>query len=275
MTVEKKLTRKDLWKMFYWCQWFTSGNNYEKFEYQGFTNALFPVFDRLYGDDKDKMIEAYQRHSELFLTECQSAKLVMGIAAAMEEKYANDPNFPVESIQGVKAAMMGPLAGIGDTLYHGTLRPIFAGIAVSMIQASNYTSPLGSIFFFIVMGGIGQLINWFGIFKGYEKGVEIVADIESSGMIDKIREYASILGCIIMGGFSAAFVTIKLAIEIPAGDSVINLQQTLDGLIPRLLPLSYTLFCYYLITKKKVNPILLMVLTIIMGAIGKLIGIFA
>ena len=272
---EKKLTRKDLWKMFYWCQWFTSGNNYEKFEYQGFTNALFPVFDRLYGDDKEKMIEAYQRHSELFLTECQCSKMVMGITASMEEKYANDPSFPVESIQGVKAAMMGPLAGIGDTLYHGTLRPIFAGIAVSMIQASNYTSPLGSIFFFIVMGGIGQLINWFGIFKGYEKGVELFADIESSGMIDKIREYASILGCVIMGGFSSAFVTINLAIEIPAGDSVINLQNTLNGLIPRLLPLSYTLFCYWLITKKKANPIVLMVITIIVGAIGKLVGIFA
>lgn len=272
---EKKLTRKDLWKMFYWCQWFTSGNNYEKFEYQGFTNALFPVFDRLYGDDKEKMIEAYQRHNELFLTECQCSKLCMGIAAAMEEKAANDPNFPVESIQGVKAAMMGPLAGIGDTLYHGTLRPIFAGIAVSMIQASNYTSPLGSIFFFLVMGGIGQLINWFGIFKGYEKGVELVADIESSGMIDKIREYASILGCVIMGGFSSAFVTLNLAIEIPAGDSVISIQNTLNGLIPRLLPLSYTLFCYWLITKKKVNPILLMVLTIVVGALGKLAGIFA
>lgn len=272
---EKKITRSDLWKSFYWCQWFTSGNNYEKFECQGFTNSLFPVFDRLYGDDKEKMIEAYQRHSELFLTECQCAKLVIGVAAAMEEKYANDPDFPVESIQGVKAAMMGPLAGIGDTLYHGTLRPIFAGIAVSMIQASNYTSAAGALMFFLVMGGIGQLINWFGLFKGYEKGVELVADIEGSGMIDKIREYASIAGCIIMGGFSAAFVTINLAINIPAGDSVISLQNTLNGLIPRLLPLSYTLFCYFLITKKKVNPIVLMICTIIGGAIGKVLGIFA
>ena len=129
--------------------------------------------------------------------------------------------------------------------------------------------------FFLVMGGIGQLINWFGLFKGYEKGVELVADIEGSGMIDKIREYASIAGCVIMGGFSAAFVTINLAINIPAGDSVISLQNTLNGLIPRLLPLSYTLFCYYLITKKKVNPIVLMICTIVGGAIGKVLGIFA
>ena len=83
------LDRKDLWKMFYWCQWFTSGNNYEKFESQGFTNSLLPAFDKLYTDDQDKL-EAYKRHQTLFLTECQCAKMVIGITAAMEERYANE-----------------------------------------------------------------------------------------------------------------------------------------------------------------------------------------
>lgn len=269
-----KITKKDLWKTFYWCQWFTSGNNYEKFESQGFTLSLFPVFDRLYPDPEDR-IKAYKRHDEIFLTECQCAKTVMGITAAMEERYANEGDIPEESINAVKAAMMGPLAGIGDTLYHGTLRPIFAGVAVSMVEASNYTSPLGSIMFFVVMGLIGQLINWFGIFKGYEKGVELMEDIESSGLIDKVREYAAVLGCVIMGGFSASFVTMNLAISYTAGETVVSLQSTLDSLVPRLLPLTYTLFLYYLITKKNANPTMLMIITIIVGAIGYLLGIFA
>lgn len=268
------LTKKDLWKMFYWCQWFTCGNNYEKFESQGFTNSMLPVFDKLYTKDED-MLEAYKRHQTLFLTECQCSKIVMGITAAMEERYANEGDIDPVSIQSVKAALMGPLAGIGDTLYHGTLRPIFAGIAVSMVESSGYTSIAGPLMFFLVMGFIGQFLNWFGIFKGYEKGVEMVSNLQSSGIIDQIRYYASVAGCIIMGGFSAAFVTMNLAISFTAGDSVISLQDTLNGLIPRLLPLSYTLLMYWLISKKKKNPIILMLLTILMGAVGYLLGIFA
>lgn len=269
-----KLEKKDLWKMFYWSQWFTSGNNYEKFESQGFTNSLLPAFDKLYTTDED-MLEAYKRHQNLFLTEAQCAKTVIGITAAMEERYANERDIDPVSIQSVKAALMGPLAGIGDTLYHGTLRPIFAGIAVSMVEASGYTSIAGPLMFFLVMGFIGQFINWLGIFKGYEKGVEFVADVQSSGIIDQIRYYASIAGCIIMGGFSAAFVTMNLAISFTAGDSTIALQDTLNGLIPRLLPLSYTLLMYLLISKKKKNPIILMLITMAMGAVGYLLHIFA
>ena len=125
------------------------------------------------------------------------------------------------------------------------------------------------------MGSIGQLINVVGIYKGYEKGTEFVASIEQNGLIDKVREYASILGCIIMGGFSAAFVTINLGITFNAGDTVISLQDTLNSLVPRLLPLTYTLFCYWLLTKKKVSPVMLMLATIAGGTIGYLLGIFA
>lgn len=269
-----KLDKHDLWKLFWSSQWFTVGCNNEKFESIGFTLSLMPIIEKLY-PDKDKRIEAYMRHQEIFLTEAQCAKTVIGITAAMEERLANEGDIPAESIGAIKAAMMGPLAGIGDTLYHGTLRPIFAGIAVSLVTASGYTSPLGSILFFVIMGGIGQLINWFGIFKGYEKGVELVANIEEAGLIDKIREYASILGCIIMGGFSAVFVTINLGVEFNAGESVISLQETVDSMVPYLLPMTYTLFLYYLITKKKANPIVLMVITMVIGAIGYLLGIFA
>lgn len=269
-----KLEKKDINKLFWESQWFTLGCNSEKFESMGFTLSLVPVIEKLYPNKEDQF-KAYARHQEIFLTEAQCAKTVIGITAAMEERIANEGDIPEESVSAVKAAMMGPLAGIGDTLYHGTLRPIFAGIGVSLIVSSNYTSPLGSILFFVIMATIGQVINWVGIYKGYEKGTEFVASIEANGLIDKIREYASILGCIIMGGFSAAFVTINLGITFAAGETVISLQDTLNGLIPRLLPMTYTLFCYWLLTKKKAKPVVLMVLTMVGGAIGYLLGIFA
>ena len=43
-------------------------------------------------------------------------------SAAMEEKRAENPdNFDTASIVNVKTALMGPMAAIGDTLFHGCL----------------------------------------------------------------------------------------------------------------------------------------------------------
>ena len=43
--------------------------------------------------------------------------------------------------------------------------------------------------------------------------------------------------------------------------------------MPNLIPLLYTLLMYWLIDKKKVNIILLMFLTILLGVLGVCVGI--
>ena len=55
----------------------------------------------------------------------------------MEERLAIEKDIEPDSINAVTVALMGPLAGIGDSLLHGTLRPIMAGIACSL--AVSYT----------------------------------------------------------------------------------------------------------------------------------------
>ena len=54
---------------------------------------------------------------------------------------------------------------------------------------------------------------------------------------------------------------------------LLALQEVLDDLMPNLIPLLYTLLMYYLIDKKKVNIILLMVATICLGCLGVVVGI--
>ena len=88
-------------------------------------------------------------------------------------------------INQIKVALMGPLAGIGDSLIHGTLRPIMAGLGCSMIMASHYTSAAGAVVFVLVMTLVQLLVRYFGIFKGYLGGLNLVARLQMGGILDR------------------------------------------------------------------------------------------
>ena len=269
-----RLTKKDLWKLFFYSEGFVTGFNYEKQEAPGFTFSMIPVIEKVYTNEEDKK-EAYRRHAELFLTEARLSHFVIGLTAAMEERNANEQDIDPVSIGAIKSALMGPLAGIGDSLYHGTLRPIMAGIAISMVIASNYTSVMGPILFVLVMGAVGQALRFMGIFKGYEKGVAFVGVMQSSGLISKMTRYAGIAAFVVIGGFVSKFVSMSIPWSYTAGETQVSIQSTLDSMVPGLLPVLYTLFMLWLMKKKKMNPIVLMIITMLIGVIGYAGGILA
>lgn len=271
---DTRLNKHDIWKLFVYSEGFVSGYNFEKQEAPGFIFSLIPVLEKVYQDPKEKK-DAYRRHTELFLTEAHLSHFVIGLTAAMEERYANEKDIDPVSIGAIKSALMGPLAGIGDSLYHGTLRPIMAGIAISMVMASNYTSVFGPILFVLVMGGVGQLIRFLGIYQGYEKGVALFSTMQSSGLLQKVTRYAGIAAYVVIGGFVSSFVYFSIPWTYTAGETQVSFQATLDGMMPGLLPLLFTLLMLWLMKKKNMNPILLMVITMAIGMIGYAIGFLA
>ncbi|MFV0551661.1 MAG: PTS system mannose/fructose/sorbose family transporter subunit IID [Anaerorhabdus sp.] len=270
----RRVSKKDLWKTYIYSQAFVSGFNYSKQEAPGFVFSMMPVIEKVYEKEPEK-IEAYRRHTELFLTEARLSHFVIGMTAAMEERNAIDQDIDPVSINAIKAALMGPLAGIGDSLYHGTLRPIMAGLAVSLVIGSNYTSMVGPLLFVIVMAVVGQLLRYFGIFKGYEKGVEFVAKVQSSGLLQKMTRYAGIAAYVVIGGFVYKFVTINIPWTYKAGETMVSIQTVLNGMVPGLLPLLYTLLMLYFMDKKKMSPVTLMLITMVVGVIGCALGILA
>lgn len=263
----KRLTKKDLWKVYIHSQALASGFNYAKQEAPGFTTSMIPVIEKVYDTEEEK-IEAYQRHTELFLTEARLSHIPIGIAAAMEERNALEKDIDPASIGAVKTALMGPLAAIGDSLYHGTLRPILAGIAISLVIASGYTSMVGPILFVLLMAVTGQLLRYFGVMEGYKRGSKLVDQLQTSGLITKLTELAAVAAYVVLGGFASRFVIINTPIAYKAGETTVALQSVLDGLMPNLLPLLFTGLIYWLMTKKNVSPILLILLTMVFGILG-------
>lgn len=265
-----RLSKKELWSVFRNQLTIRCANNYERQQNAGFTQAMMPVIEKYYTDPDEKRA-AYERHMEYFLTNDITSAIPVGVAAAMEERYATQQDIDPESINAVKTALMGPLAGLGDSLLNGTARPILAGLAISFIEAG--LGWFGVAFFVLGMCVVSLGVRYFGVFQGYKQGVKLVAKIQSSGLISKISDLAAIAAYTIVGGFIPGLVVINIPIELVSGDTTLSIQETLDGLVPGLLGVLYTLLMYFLITKKKISAVKLILITMVIGVAGVYLGI--
>jgi len=88
----------------------------------GYLAAMLPIVDELYDDDAEK-VEALSTYSTFFNTEPQLGSLVVGLTVGLEEARANGDDIDDETINGIRAGLMGPLAGLGDSIIVGTLIP--------------------------------------------------------------------------------------------------------------------------------------------------------
>ncbi|MEG1525202.1 MAG: PTS system mannose/fructose/sorbose family transporter subunit IID [Clostridia bacterium] len=266
---DKRLDRKDLWKIFRGQFFIRSALNFERMQNIGFTHAMGPIIEKYYETPEEKQA-AIDRHMQMFLTQPMVASIPIGVAAAMEERLVVNKDIDEESIDSTKTALMGPLAALGDSLINGTARPILAGIACSLALGG---SVLGPILFLIGMTIITLGVRYLGVFKGYEKGVSLVAELQKSGLINKITELASVAAYVVIGGFVVTNVGFSLNLVYTAGDATINIQQTLDSLLPALLPVLLTFSVYKIMSKRKVSAILLMLIIMLFAIAATYIGI--
>ena len=68
--------------------------------------------------------------------------IINGITCSMEEARANGENVTAKDINSVRTGLMGPVAGIGDTVMQGILFPILFGIGCSMALDGSYLGPI-------------------------------------------------------------------------------------------------------------------------------------
>lgn len=267
---ENMLTNRDLWKVFLNQLTIRGANNYERQQNAGYTQAMMPVIEKVYDNDDDKLA-AYQRHMELFLTNDITSAIPIGISAAMEEEYARKRDFDPGAINMVKTALMGPLAGLGDSLLNGTARPILAGLAISFAAAGlGWVAP---IFFVIGMSVVSLGVRYLGVFQGYKRGTQLVTQLQSSGLIHQVSELASIAAYIIVGGFIPLIVVMTTPIQYSAGETTLKIQEILDGLMPGALALGYTGAMLWLMRKKKVSAVTLLFATLVLGVALGMLGI--
>lgn len=265
--VENKLiTRKELKSVFVRSIAYNSSFNYERQLNLGWAYSIMPVLRKLYGDDPEAMKSALQRHLEFNNITPFICTLLFGITTAMEEQNAQDPNFDADSINAVKVGLMGPLSAIGDSIFFGTIRVIAAGLGVSLALEGNVFGP---ILYLILFNVPNFACRYYLMFKGYELGTSFLGKVEESGILDKIFKGASILGLMVIGAMVATSINVPLTISY----NDVSLLDTVNGIIPNLLPLCAT-GLVFLMLKKDIKITHILALIILFGILGAAINIF-
>ena len=259
-----KLTKKDIRNVGLRSIWNQSAMNYQRMQADGWTLAILPALKKIYGKDKKGLSAAMKGNLEFMNTNNYAAPLLMGLELSLEEKGESR-----STIDGLRVALFGPLAGIGDAITWFTILPIVAGISASFAKQGSILGPL--IFFivyllmFLARMPIARL--------GYYTGTRAVAKIrEESGIVSHA---ASVLGCTVIGGLIATYVqmTVKAKIPVTATKTISIQKQFFDNIFPNILPLGYTFLLYYLVKKKNVSPVLLIVITFILAIVCSWLGI--
>ena len=221
---------------------------------RAFAQTMWPALD-LYYKDKDRRNRAFERHTgEFFNSHTIGTSLVEGVALAMEKQNAempDDQNMDA-AISGVKASLMGPLAGIGDSLFQNVVRVVIAGICIGI--GSETGNPLAVILFLLLNGGINLTLKLLGLRYGFVYGVDFINKAFSEGLIPLITRAGSILGAIMVGTLIGQQVKLSVALVPNINDIEVNIQEILDKILPGLLPLTLFAIVMWLLQKKKVNP---------------------
>ncbi len=261
---ERKMLKKAFWRSFT----LYAAVSPAKQGASGFSYALMPFINKFYKNDEEGRKQALVRSMSYFNTTITCSTFIMGLVASMEKKNSEQADFDANSI---KSSLMGPLAGIGDSIFWGVLRVIAAGIAVGMGMSGNVLAP---IIFLLLFNIPSLLVKYYGTFLGYKLGSEYIQKVYESGLMNILTKAASIVGLIMVGGMTASMVTFQSSFELNLkGESILNLQSMLDQIFVGIVPLGLTLLCYYLLKKKNISVTVLIIGVIVLGIVLSLLGI--
>lgn len=313
MTEENKkvtITKRDRLNVSWRLTFVQATWNYERMHNVGFAYTLAPIIRKLYKSKEDRK-HALERHLEFINTHPYLHAPIVGVVMALEEEKANGTEIDDMAIQGVKIGMMGPLAGVGDPIFWGTLRPIIGAFAASLALTGSIMGPL---LFFILWNIIRVAFMWYTQELGFRSGSEITKDLEG-GVLQKLTTGASILGMFVMGVLVPRWTTMNFPLVISeiqndadsivdfeglsamANDSMVTVDklrevttnlmsgmnvnettiQTLgdvfNELLPGLMPLILTFSAIWLMRKKDVSAITLIFGIFILGILMYSLGI--
>ncbi|MBP2659277.1 MAG: system, mannose/fructose/sorbose family, subunit [Firmicutes bacterium] len=268
----QKITSKDFFWVFLRSNFHAGSFNFERMHALGFCFQMVPIIKRLYEGEERK--KAMKRHLEFFNTHPYAGAPIVGITAAMEEQRANGQDISDSVINGIKVGMMGPLAGVGDPIFWGTLRPLTAALGASLALSGSIGGPL---LFFLFYNVVRIVVRWYGLKYGYAKGTDIVKDL-AGNKLQKLTEGAAILGLFVMGALVNKWTSVNIPVVVSQVTmqngkiATTTIQTILDQLMPGLIPLLLTFVCMHLL-KKNVNAIWIIFGLFAIGIVGFWLGI--
>ncbi|MBI4056942.1 MAG: PTS system mannose/fructose/sorbose family transporter subunit IID [Elusimicrobia bacterium] len=169
---------------------FQSVWNFERMQNVGFLFCLWPVLSKVWST-KTELREAAERHLEHFNTQPYMGSFAVGATARLEQQAAQTgvTAKTLHRLNQVKQTLGPALAGIGDALFWGTLRPFSAGLLlcvwglawrtegkVATIPAEGWVLA-GIGVYLVAYNAFGLWVRWKGLSWGYQWGESIGTEL--------------------------------------------------------------------------------------------------
>jgi len=189
-------------------------------------------------EDDQAFAEAMQRHLSFFNTSpIIGGPFILGSTIAMEESST------ASSADGIKVAMMGPLAGIGDALTFVVYNSIIFILASQWAQEGLIIGP--------IFAAVMVLVPYYWCAGGSSTSATSRARTWCSTWLpvrwQRFNEGLVVLGLIVLGGFIPSIVKIVTTLHyasrpVAGGKAVapVTVQSQLDQVLPFLLPVLLT-----------------------------------
>lgn len=256
-------------KMFWLSHAVFMGFNMTTMEANGFTITMSPAIEEIYRDDPEGKHEAYLRHQAFFNTHAVAFNFIAGMAYAFERDHKAG-RVPASTIDAVKASLMGPTAGMFDSLFFNCLRVIGAGIAIGLCAQGN---PLGVALFILIYGVTQSILKLVLLRLGYTLGASAIDAVFESGLMQVATKAASILGLTMVGAMAATTVSVPLVWTLGTGDTAVAVADLLDGIYPGILSIAIVLLCMWLV-KRGARPLQIILGILAVAMVGAFFGIF-
>jgi mannose/fructose/N-acetylgalactosamine-specific phosphotransferase system component IID len=273
-TPAKKLSRSDLMAAFWrYVFFFQLGWNYERMQSVGYCFTMIPIL-RKTRPDPEEFKQAFITNLNFFNTNpVVGAPLIIGAHIALEEAGAS-----LETTEGLKVGLMGPLAGVGDTLLWALYNSIIFSIGSVMALQGSVLGPILVILLVLIPY---LAVRYWQFFWSYRQGTNLVSQL-GGGAIARITEFATLVGLIVVGGFAPSIVKLATPLQwsrevTVRGEQVtqtVAVQPQLDAILPYMLPVLVTFLAYWLL-KKGWSPVRVIVVLLVIGFIGGAFNIFA
>lgn len=266
-----RLTKADLKKS--WFTWICFGQicyNYERMMGLGFTHSMIPIFKRLYGNDKEKLSQGLSQHLTFFNTENTWGSSIVGITASLEESKANGEEVSDEVISNFKTALMGPLAGIGDSITQALVKVILLAIAIDFAVQG---SPVGVVLFVVLFSLYAAAVSYFMFFSGYRLGRNSVLKLLKGNVVKYVTEALGAVGMMVLGALIANNIRLTTPLSFTIGEVTTQVQPMLNSIMPNLLNLLLFAGIYYML-KKGLTPNKIIIFVFAAATIFSLLKIF-
>lgn len=244
--MNNKITKKDLWKA-NWRWLFASqiSWNYERMMSTGYLFTMLPILKKLFGHDDDQLREMMKTENQFFNTAASMGQFIFGLDIAIQEQEGFAAK---DIIPGLKTGLMGPMSGIGDSMWGVIWGTIWGSIACTFAVKG---SPIGMLLWILANILIYMPFRFYTTFIVYEKGTQLVTTMKDK--LNAITNSATLLGVTVVGALIPTVVKANIPFVYKQGNMKIVAQDMVDQIMPFLIPALLVGLVYWLLGKKHMN----------------------